>query len=124
MLRDEVWSKLADERELLCIDCMWRQRERHVSITINSLAPVPVNVARGWFNLFARLVNAPPQNITEWRAIAFDPWVLCKTGGQLHPWLDPDGAAPRARNQYQRRLDEQWEQEAAQLTAVTVPAVA
>jgi len=47
MLRDEVWSKLADKRELLCIDCMWRrQRERHVSITINALKPCRVNIAR------------------------------------------------------------------------------
>ena len=46
MLRDEVWSKLADKRELLCIDCMWRrQRERHVSITINALKPCRVNIA-------------------------------------------------------------------------------
>jgi len=47
MLRDEVWSKHADARELLCIDCMWRrQHERHVSITIDSLKPCPGNASR------------------------------------------------------------------------------
>jgi len=106
MLRDEVWAKLAEARELLCDRCMWRrQRERHVSITIDSLKPCPVNLARGWFSLFAQLVNAPPANIAEWRAIAFDPWVLFRT--QLHPWLDSDGAATAARNQFSRWLDEQ-----------------
>jgi hypothetical protein len=106
MLRDEVWLKLADEHETLCDKCMWqRQRERHVSITIDSLKPCPVNVARGWFNLFAQLVNAPPKNIAEWRAIAFGPWVLFRT--ELHPWLDPDGAAPEARDRFSQWLDEQ-----------------
>ena len=120
MLRDDVWLKLADEHELLCDKCMWRrQRERHVSITINSLAPVPVNVARGWFDLFARLVNAPPENIAEWRAIAFDPWVLFRT--ELHPWLDPDGAAPEARNQYQQWLDEQWAAQVNENDAEAMP---
>ena len=108
ILRDEVWLKLADKHELLCIDCMWRrQRERHVSITINALKPVPVNLARGWFDLFAQLANAPPENIAEWRSFATDPWVLSRRGGQLHPWLDPDGAAPEARDQFSRWLDEQ-----------------
>ena len=108
ILRDEVWLKLADKHELLCIDCMWRrQRERHVSITINALKPVPVNLARGWFDLFAQLANSPPENIAEWQAFATDPWVLSRRGGQLHPWLDPDGAAPEARDQFSRWLDEQ-----------------
>jgi hypothetical protein len=108
MLHDEVWLKLADEHETLCDKCMWRrQRERHVSITINSLKPCPVNLAGAWFDMFAALVNASPPNIDEWRAIAFDPWVLCRTGGQLHSWLDPDGAAPKARNQFAQWLDEQ-----------------
>ena len=112
ILHDEVWIKLADKHELLCIDCMWRrQRERHVSITINALKPVPVNLARGWFDLFAQLANSPPENIAEWQAFATDPWVLSRRGGQLHPWLDPDGAAPEARDQFSRWLDEQ---EAAQ----------
>ena len=107
--RDEVWSKLADKRELLCDKCMWRrQRERHVSITIDSLKPCPMNLARGWFNEFARLASAAPANIAEWRAIAFDPWVLCRTDGRLHRWLDPDGTAPKERVQFARWLDEQW----------------
>jgi hypothetical protein len=87
MLRDETWLKLADEHETLCDKCMWRrQRERHVSITINSLKPCPVNLAGGWFDLFAQLVNAPPENIAEWRVFALDPWVLARNFPP-HPWL-------------------------------------
>src|SRR5215813_3244414 len=119
MLRDEVWSRLADARELLCDRCMWRrQRERHVSITIDSLKPCPVNVARGWFNEFARLVNAPPQNIAEWRAIAFDPWVLSRQGGKLHPWIDPDGTNVKEYERFTRWLDEQ---EAARVVRARAP---
>jgi hypothetical protein len=107
MLCDEVWLKLADARELLCNTCMWRrQRERHVSITIDSLKPCPVNLARGWFDLFARLVNAPPDNITEWRASARDPWVLSRRGGKLHPWVDPDGGSAEEYKRFTKWLDD------------------
>src|SRR5262245_41502290 len=108
MLRDEVWLKLADARELLCDRCMWRrQRERHVSITINSLEPCPVNLAGTWFDLFAQLVNAPPDNIAEWRAFAREPWVLFRRGGQRHRWLiDPD-EAQRLMRAHSQWLDEE-----------------
>jgi hypothetical protein len=98
MLRDEVWSKLADEHETLCDKCMWRrQRERHVSITLNSLTPCPVNLAGGWFDLFAQLVNAPPENIAEWRSFATDPWVLARNFP--HPWLIPPAALEALENE-------------------------
>jgi hypothetical protein len=116
MLRDEVWIKLSDARELLCDRCMWRrQRERHVSITINALKPCPVNLIGAWFDLFARLVNAPPDKIAEWRAFARDPGVLARRGGKLHPWIDPDGTSVEEYKRFQKWLDEQWraEQEAA-----------
>jgi hypothetical protein len=109
MLRDEVWAKLADARELLCDACMWRrQRERHVSITLNALKPCPVNVARGWFDLFARLANGPPNNIEQWRASARDPWVLCRRGGKLHPWIDPDRTSIEEYERFKKWLDDEW----------------
>jgi hypothetical protein len=109
VLHDEVWLKLADERELLCSDCMWRrQRERHVSITINSLKPCPVNLANPWFDLFAQLVNAPPDNIADWRASAREPWVLFRRDGQFHPWLIDADEAHRIMRACSQSLDEQW----------------
>ena len=105
MLRDEVWTALADKHETLCEQCMWRrQRERHVSITINSLQPCPVNLI-AWFDLFAQLVNAPPDNIAEWREFATNPWVLSRTAGQLHPWLIEPAEARRRRKLFAFRLD-------------------
>jgi hypothetical protein len=116
MLRDEVWAKLAAARELLCDDCMWRrQRERHVSITIDSLKPCPINLARFWFDLFALHENAPPENIAEWQALARDIGVICKRDCQPHPWLIERAEAEAIRNAYSQCLDEHWhaEQEAA-----------
>ncbi|MFZ2079707.1 MAG: hypothetical protein WAV38_24285 [Xanthobacteraceae bacterium] len=99
MLHDEVWLKLADEHETLCDKCMWRrQRERHVSITINSLKPCPVNLAGAWFDMFAALVNAPPPNIDEWRAFACDPWVLSRHCPP-HPWLIEPAAVEALKNE-------------------------
>jgi hypothetical protein len=109
MMRDEVWLKLADAHELLCIDCMWRrQHERHVSITINSLKPCLINLARFWFDLFARHENAPPENIAERRAIARDIGVICKRDCQPHPWLIERANAEAIRDAYSQRLDDQW----------------
>jgi hypothetical protein len=109
MLRDEVWSKLADARELLCIDCMWqRQHERHVNITINSLKPCPINLARFWFDLFARHENAPPANIAEWQALARDIGVICRRDCQPHPWLIERAEAEAIRGAYSQWLDDQW----------------
>jgi hypothetical protein len=99
MLRDDVWLKLADEHELLCDKCMWRrQRERRVSITIHSLAPCPVNLASGWFDEFARLVNSPPRDIDEWRAFALDPWVLARNFPP-HSWLVSPAAIEAFKNE-------------------------
>jgi hypothetical protein len=109
MLRDEVWLKLADAHELLCIDCMWRrEHERHVSITIASLKPCPINLARFWFDLFARHENAPPANIAEWQALARDIGVICRRDCQPHPWLIERTEAEAIRNAYQQWLDDQW----------------
>jgi hypothetical protein len=112
MLRDEVWLKLADKNELLCDDCMWRrQRKRRVSLTINSLRPCPINLARFWFDLFARRENAPPENIAEWQELARDIGVICKRDCQPHPWLIERAEAEAIRNAHSQWLADQWHAE-------------
>src|SRR5262245_7909320 len=109
MLRDEVWAKLADARELLCDRCMWRRRhERHVSLTIDSLKPCGINLAVPWFDVFALHMNAPPDNIAEWQAIAREPWVLFRRDGQFHPWLIDADEAQRIMRAFSQRLEEEW----------------
>jgi hypothetical protein len=116
MLHDEVWLKLANARETLCDKCMWRrQRERHISITVNSLKPCPVNLARGWFDLFALHENAPPENIAEWQALARDIWVVCKRDCQPHPWLIERAEMEAIRAAYSQSLDDQQAAEEARL---------
>jgi hypothetical protein len=47
----------------------------------------------------------------DWITAAYHRQLDRIRGEKLHPWLDPDGAAPKARTQYSRWLDEQWRNE-------------
>jgi hypothetical protein len=88
---------------------MWRrEHERHVNITIDSLKPCPINLARFWFDLYARHENAPPANIAEWQALARDIGVICRRDCQPHPWLIERAEAEAIRNAFSQRLDDQW----------------
>lgn len=73
MLNDAVWYKLADEREILCFQCMLERATKWgVNLSLASLFPCPFNLAdppRSWFDLFASTEKRPPSNIGEWRRL-------------------------------------------------------
>ena len=73
MLFDDVWAKLADERETLCPNCMFeRAIERKVYLELSSLKPCPVNLfhwPRSDYNLFVQGEPQPTQMSPEWRDV-------------------------------------------------------
>jgi hypothetical protein len=116
MLHDEVWLKLADKHETLCDECMWRrERKRHVTVTLDSLKPCPINLGRGWFDLYARHENAPPENIAEWQALARDIGVICRRDCQPHQWLIERAEMEAIRAAHSKWLEDELAKEKTRL---------
>jgi hypothetical protein len=69
MLKDDVWKRLADEREALCPECMFaRARSRGIKVTFSDLLPCLYNMweRRSWFDLFLGVEKQKP-DLEPWR---------------------------------------------------------
>ena len=94
MLLDQAWARIAGPRDNLCMDCFWqRLDERGVRAELAILKPCSVNLFHrpySHFDLFTRSKNDLPVDIQAWAKAERD-----VDGG-------PD---------FQRWLDEQWEED-------------
>jgi hypothetical protein len=70
MLHDSVWQQFADERESLCVRCMFeRANARKGYIGLSSLRPCAFNLfhwPHSFFNLFAKRETPPTRVAPEW----------------------------------------------------------
>lgn len=73
-LQDTVWRNIAQQRELLCAQCMFtRAVAREVRLALASLKPCPFNLICSpvsWFELFSSVELRPPTNLDAWRSAA------------------------------------------------------
>jgi hypothetical protein len=73
ILRPETWRKIADERDVLCGDCMFRRaRDRKIEITFGDLWPCPFNLRpspHSWFELFLSQEENQQLDLSDWRDV-------------------------------------------------------
>ena len=74
MLRDEVWLQFADDRELLCVLCMFdRARKRQIHLGLSSLKVCEFNLfhaPHSFYDHFLRKEEHPsPAILGEWQAL-------------------------------------------------------
>jgi hypothetical protein len=101
MLRDEVWLKFADDRELLCVLCMFeRAKKRQIHLGLSSLKVCEVNLfhaphsAYDWF--LRREKQPSPAILNEWQAL-----------------IDTIAADRKRRLKEQRIFEAQWREREA-----------
>jgi hypothetical protein len=75
IVHDDIWRRLADEREALCFYCMGLravQRLRRM-LTLADLRPCRWNLfgqPYSWFDLFVEMEGEPPPDLlAEWRSV-------------------------------------------------------
>ena len=70
MLNDDVWTRFADKREVLCPECMFaRARALEIKVTFFDLRPCPFNIwgrRRSWFDLFLGVEKQRP-DLEPWQ---------------------------------------------------------
>jgi hypothetical protein len=90
MLKDEVWTQLADEYECLCPECMFaRARSRGIKLKFSDLRPCPFNLRerrRSWFDLFLGVEKQKP-DLEPWRE-TFE-WMEKARGGAVSGRSEP-----------------------------------